>query len=96
LLCLHEGGLPYALDPKTLETRGNYRFQGSLPETAPFLAHTRFDSENNRLLGCSCVPGRRTRLVIYEFCSDGSLHSKVEHSVAGLSYFHDFCFTKLV
>jgi all-trans-8'-apo-beta-carotenal 15,15'-oxygenase len=94
LLCLHEGGLPYALDPKTLETRGNYRFQGSLPETAPFLAHTRFDSENNRLLGCSCVPGRQTRLVIYEFCSDGSLYSKIEHSVAGLSYFHDFCFTK--
>ncbi|GJQ10801.1 hypothetical protein GpartN1_g4992.t1 [Galdieria partita] len=94
LLCLHEGGWPYALDPKTLETRGQYHFQNTLAKNVPFLAHTRLDKENSRLLGCSVVPGRHTRIIVYEFCSDGSLYSKVEHFVTGFCYFHDFCFTK--
>lgn len=94
MLCLHEGGLPYALDPETLETKGTYRFQDSLAENASILAHTRLDSENNRLLGCSVVPGRHTRIMVYEFCSDGALYSKIEHSISGLCYIHDFCFTE--
>eukprot|EP00871_Galdieria_phlegrea_P003714 jgi/Galph1/4343/GphlegSOOS_G3011.1 len=94
LLCLHEGGLPYAMNPKSLETEGKYDFKGTLIPNMPFLAHTRVDNGNGRLIASSVTPGRRTELVIYEFLQDGSLFSKVEHTFPFTSYIHDFCFSK--
>jgi len=61
LLCGHEGGLPYKLDPFTLETIGIESFGGALNEGLGerFLAHTRIDNDKGLLLGVSkrCAGG---------------------------------------
>ena len=43
LLAFGEQGLPYELDPLTLETRGPFNFRGALNDVSPFAAHPRFD-----------------------------------------------------
>jgi len=43
LLAFGEQGLPYELDPETLETRGEFKFGGSLNDISPFAAHPKFD-----------------------------------------------------
>ena len=61
LICGHEGGLPYSLDPFTLETIGVESFGGALNEGLEerFLAHTRIDNDKGLLLGVStrCAGG---------------------------------------
>jgi all-trans-8'-apo-beta-carotenal 15,15'-oxygenase len=43
LLALGEQGLPWELDPVTLETRGQFTFGGCLNDVSPFAAHPKFD-----------------------------------------------------
>lgn len=43
LLAFGEQGLPYALDPVSLETRGEFNFRGGLNDISPFAAHPKFD-----------------------------------------------------
>lgn len=49
LLAFGEQGLPWELDPETLETRGEFDFGGSLNEVSPFAAHPKFDSETGEM-----------------------------------------------
>ena len=44
ILAFGEQGLPWELDPVTLETRGEYNFGGALNDVSPFAAHPKFDS----------------------------------------------------
>ncbi|MES2568747.1 MAG: carotenoid oxygenase family protein, partial [Verrucomicrobiota bacterium] len=53
ILALWEGGWPHAVNPETLETLGPESFDGALPKGGAFLAHTRWDARQNRLLGLS-------------------------------------------
>ncbi|HEU4388553.1 MAG TPA: carotenoid oxygenase family protein [Blastocatellia bacterium] len=43
LLAFGEQGLPWELDPLTLETRGPFTFGGAINEVTPFSAHPKFD-----------------------------------------------------
>ena len=43
LLTFGEQGLPYELDPLTLETRRTFNFRGALNDVSPFAAHPKFD-----------------------------------------------------
>lgn len=43
LLAFGEQGLPIALDPDTLETRGEFNFRGALNDISPFAAHPKVD-----------------------------------------------------
>lgn len=43
LLAFGEQGIPYELDPLTLETRGEFNFGGALNDISPFAAHPKFD-----------------------------------------------------
>ncbi len=49
LLALGEQGLPWELDPETLETRGLYNFGGALNPVSPFAAHPKIDPETGEL-----------------------------------------------
>ena len=49
LLAFGEQGLPWALDPVTLETRGLYTFGGQLNEITPFSAHPKIDHRTGEL-----------------------------------------------
>jgi all-trans-8'-apo-beta-carotenal 15,15'-oxygenase len=43
LLAFGEQGMPYALDPLSLETLGEFNFGGSLNDVSPFAAHPKID-----------------------------------------------------
>jgi len=50
LLALYEAGRPFALDPRSLETRCEESFEGSLPPWATFSAHPHLDSRTGALV----------------------------------------------
>jgi carotenoid cleavage dioxygenase-like enzyme len=49
LLAFGEQGIPWELDPVTLETRGLYTFGGALNPVTPFAAHPKIDPETGEL-----------------------------------------------
>ncbi len=49
LLAFGEQGLPWELDPVTLETRGQYTFNGRLNDASPFSAHPKFDAATHEM-----------------------------------------------
>ena len=68
LLAFGEQGLPWELDPVTLETRGPCTFGGQLNDVSPFSAHPKFDPTTGELFnfGVSFSP-TRPRLDVYRF-----------------------------
>jgi all-trans-8'-apo-beta-carotenal 15,15'-oxygenase len=61
LLALYEGGRPFALAPRSLETIGEEDFEGTLPRWATFSAHPHMDPETGALVsvGLGFRPGAR-------------------------------------
>jgi all-trans-8'-apo-beta-carotenal 15,15'-oxygenase len=50
LIAAWESGLPYLLDPATLETKGKETLNGVLKESHCLAAHFRYDSAADRLV----------------------------------------------
>lgn len=93
LLCLYEGGLPYALDPDTLETKGIETFGGGLDGELAFHAHTRFDHARNRLVGVSIKPGPKTRYRFVEIDESNAIVAEATWIGDQMSLIHDFVVT---
>jgi all-trans-8'-apo-beta-carotenal 15,15'-oxygenase len=74
LLAFGEQGLPFALDPVTLETRGAFNFGGCLNDVSAFSAHPKFDPFTGEMFnfGVAFSPAG-PRLNLYRFGSDGRL-----------------------
>jgi all-trans-8'-apo-beta-carotenal 15,15'-oxygenase len=74
LLAFGEQGLPYELDPLTLETRGDFNFSGALNDISPFSAHPKFDRETGEMFnfGVAFSP-TEPLLHFYRFDAVGSL-----------------------
>jgi all-trans-8'-apo-beta-carotenal 15,15'-oxygenase len=74
LLAFGEQGLPWELDPVTLETRGEHTFGGRLNPLAPFSAHPGFDYKTGEMLnfGVSFAADRPT-LNLYRFDPAGEM-----------------------
>jgi all-trans-8'-apo-beta-carotenal 15,15'-oxygenase len=74
LLAFGEQGLPCALDPVTLETRGEFNFGGCLNDISPFAAHPKFDPFTGEMFnfGVAFAPAG-PHLNLYRFGSDGRL-----------------------
>ena len=91
LLAFGEQGLPWELDPETLETRGEYTFGGRLGPVAPFAAHPKIDPETGELFnfGVSFAAGA-PQLNLYRFATDGSLSYRKRLPLAAPSSIHDF------
>ena len=88
LLAFGEQSLPYELDPETLETRGEFDFQGALNEVSPFAAHAKFDGHLLNF-GIS-FSATNPALNVYEFSGSGQLLKRRRASI-GLPYsVHDF------
>jgi len=91
LLAFGEQGLPWELDPQTLETRGEYTFGGRLNAISPLSAHPCFDPETGDMynFGIS-FSARQPSLTIYKFSKDGELLLRkrlpIDHPVS----VHDF------
>lgn len=56
MLACWESGLPYELDPATLETRGKDTLGGALDEARCLAAHFRVDRKTDRLVTFRFVP----------------------------------------
>ncbi|MES1240647.1 MAG: carotenoid oxygenase family protein [Acidobacteriota bacterium] len=95
LLALGEQGLPWELDPETLETRGEYTFGGRLGPVAPFAAHPKIDPETGELFnfGISFAAGA-PQLQLYRFGSDGALVYRRRLPLPGPCSVHDFALSR--
>jgi all-trans-8'-apo-beta-carotenal 15,15'-oxygenase len=94
LLAFGEQGLPWALDPQTLETYGQFTFNGRLNEASPFAAHPKFDADTREMFNFGIFFSEQaTRLYLYCFAQDGLRY----RAAVGLPYscsVHDFSLSK--
>ena len=91
LLAMGEQSLPYELDPVTLETRGEFDFDGALNEVTPFSAHAKCD-RGLLNFGVAFSP-TQPMLNVYEFDVAGSLLRRRRYPVRYQHSIHDFGFT---
>ena len=87
-----EGGLPHALDPESLATRGEETFDGSIRGQVT-LAHMKHEARTGRLITCSIRVGRKTRLTFREIDGADELRATHEAELPGLAFVHDFALT---
>jgi carotenoid cleavage dioxygenase-like enzyme len=90
-LALWEAGSPHELDPRTLETRGVYDFDGKLQ--GPMTAHPKTDPDTGELLffGYSPFP---PYLRYYVASADGKITRSEEIEVPVPTMMHDFIATR--
>ncbi|MEM9555030.1 MAG: carotenoid oxygenase family protein [Acidobacteriota bacterium] len=91
LLAFGEQGLPYELDPETLETRAEHTFGGRLNAVSPLSAHPCFDASSGEMFnfGISFSP-RTPSLTLYRFGADGELIWRRRHRLERPISVHDF------
>ena len=94
LLALGEQGLPWELDPETLETRGTYTFGGGLNPISPFAAHPKIDPESGELwnFGVS-FSSTQPCVNLYRFSPEGTLLERRRAPLDLACSLHDFCLT---
>jgi len=91
LLAFGEQGLPWEIDPRTLETRGLYTFGGQLNEVTPFSAHPKIDHHTGELFnfGVSFSP-QNPMVNVFRFAGDGGLVYRRRVPLPYASSMHDF------
>lgn len=95
LLAFGEQGLPWEIDPITLETRGLYTFDGQLNEITPFSAHPKIDHRTGELFnfGVSFSP-QHPALNVFRFAADGKLVYRRRLALPYPSSIHDFAISE--
>lgn len=95
LLALKEDALPWAMDLETLETLGEYNFDGQVT-SATFTAHPKLDPVTGNLLGCSFeAKGDGTPdLAYFEISPDGKLLHEIWFQAPYAAMVHDFAVTE--
>jgi len=94
LLAFGEQGLPWELDPQTLETRGEYNFNGRLNAASPFSAHPKFDVESGEMFNFGIFFSPQTpKLYFYCFGREGLRYRKAVAIEYPCSV-HDFALSK--
>ena len=88
LLAFGEQSLPYELDPVTLETRGEYDFQGAVNEVTPFSAHAKL---HHGLVNFGIsFSMTKPALHVYEFDHAGKLNRRRRYEIQHPYSLHDF------
>ncbi len=90
LWALWEAGSPFALDPKTLQTRGPVTFRPDLAHM-PFSAHPKRDRDG-RIWNFG-IGGDGSRLIVWALASDGSLERAELIETPRAAYLHDWAMT---
>lgn len=95
LLAFGEQGLPWELDPETLETRGPYTFGGAVNPLSPMAAHAKIDPRSGELFhfGVS-FSARDPRLNLYRFHPERGLVHRRRHSLELPCSLHDSCLSE--
>ncbi|PYI02460.1 lignostilbene dioxygenase [Aspergillus sclerotiicarbonarius CBS 121057] len=95
LLALKEDSPPYAMDPRTLETKGLYDFAGQLPSVT-FTAHPKFDPDTGEIVcfGYEAKGDGTPDICYYQVGPDG-VFSDICWLVAPVcAMIHDFAVTE--
>ncbi len=90
LLALWEGGNPYALDLKTLETKGIESLRGGLTEKDSFSAHPKVDHQRQEIYNFGVVLGSKFSLNLYKINFQGEITKKLNIPLKGYPLIHDF------
>ncbi len=73
LLAFGEQGLPWELDPETLETKEVFTFDGRLNAISPFSAHPKIDGQSGELFNFGVsFAARRPCVHVYRFDAQGA------------------------
>lgn len=95
LLAFGEQGLPWALDPETLETRGLHTFDGQLNEITPFSAHPKIDHQTGELFNFGVsFSAQNPALNVFRFAADGRLVYRRRLPLPYPSSIHDFAISR--
>jgi all-trans-8'-apo-beta-carotenal 15,15'-oxygenase len=91
VLAFGEQGLPWELDPVTLETRGEFNFGGSLNEISPFAAHPKFDFATGEMFNFGVAYSAVSPdLNLYRFAAGGELIYRKRFALPYACSIHDF------
>ncbi|MEM6796616.1 MAG: carotenoid oxygenase family protein [Acidobacteriota bacterium] len=91
LLAFGEQGLPWELDPETLETRGEFTFDGQLNPISPFSAHPHFSADGGEFFNFGVsFSSRRPTLHLYRFETGGRMIYRRRLPIDYPSMTHDF------
>jgi carotenoid cleavage dioxygenase-like enzyme len=91
LLAFGEQGLPWELDPTTLDTRGVYTFGGQLNEITPFSAHPKIDYRTHELFNFGVsFSAEHPALNVFRFAPDRRLVYRRRVRLPYASSMHDF------
>ena len=95
LLAFGEQGLPWELDPITLETRGEYNFGGAINDISPFAAHPKFDSATGEMFNFGVAYAAvEPYLNLYRFDKAGALIYRKRLSLDYACSIHDFSLSR--
>jgi all-trans-8'-apo-beta-carotenal 15,15'-oxygenase len=94
LLAFGEQGLPWELDPHTLETRGQFTFGGRLNDASPFSAHPKLDFETGEMFNFGIFfSAQNPRLYFYCF-KGGEMHYRKAVPLEYSCSVHDFSISR--
>lgn len=95
LLAFGEQGLPWELDPGTLETRGLFAFGGALNPVSPFAAHPKIDPLTGELFNFGInFAAAEPVLNLYRFDAGGTLIYRRRLPLGLPASLHDFCLSE--
>lgn len=91
LLAFGEQGLPWELDPETLETLGEHTFGGRLNAISPFSAHPHFDRGGEEFFNFGIsFSARQPMAHLYRFKIDGEVVYRRRIPIEHPASVHDF------
>jgi all-trans-8'-apo-beta-carotenal 15,15'-oxygenase len=91
VLAFGEQGLPWELDPITLDTRGECTFDGCLNDVSPFAAHPKFDLATGEMFNFGIAYSSvRPHLNLYRFDGAGKLTYRKRFRLDYACSIHDF------
>jgi all-trans-8'-apo-beta-carotenal 15,15'-oxygenase len=95
LLAFGEQGLPFELDPVTLETRGEFSFGGRLNGLSPFAAHPKFDPATGEMFNFGVAfSSVEPHLNLYRFDGGGEMLYRKRLPLPYPCSIHDFSLSR--
>ena len=99
LLALYEGGKPWEIDPATLETLGEFNYDGALKGPEVFSAHGKVHPTSGDYISFGAgvegvgLKGLKPCLHVYRINAEGSLYKRSAVPLDTFPFCHDFALT---
>jgi all-trans-8'-apo-beta-carotenal 15,15'-oxygenase len=94
LLALYEAGLPYTIDPDTLETGEEYTFDGMLTPKDTFSAHPKFHPTTGEMWNFGVTLGPQSEIHLFRIDKNGRGTRTLSFDLPFMSISHDFFLTE--